>query len=271
MEKQMLKICALQMNVSADKEKNLSTAEAELLAREGQMDLAVLPEMFCCPYESSLFPEYAEEEGGLVWQRMSALAKKLGIYLIAGSMPELSEGKIYNTSYVFDRQGRQIAKHRKVHLFDINVEGGQYFMESDTLTAGETFTVFDTEFGPMGLCICYDIRFPETFRSMGKKDIVMAFVPAAFNMTTGPAHWELSFRMRALDNQIYLLGCSSARDPEAGYVSYGHTILADPWGQVQAQLDEKAGVLMETVDLDREKKIREQLPLLKHRRPELYA
>ena len=99
----------------------------------------------------------------------------------------------------------------------------------------------------------------------------MIIVPAAFNMTTGPAHWELSFRMRALDNQIYLLGCSSARDPEAGYVSYGHTILADPWGQVQAQLDEKAGVLMETVDLDREKKIREQLPLLKHRRPELYA
>jgi predicted amidohydrolase len=258
------------MPVKANMEQNLRRAEEELCCREGQIDLAVLPEMFCCPYESRLFPVYAQEAGGPVWQKFSRLAAKLGIYLIAGSVPEREDGRIYNTAYVFDREGKQIARHRKVHLFDINVAGGQYFMESETLTAGDSFTVFDTEFGRMGVCICYDIRFPETFRCMGREDIVMAFVPAAFNMTTGPAHWELSFRMRALDNQIFLCGCSSARDPEAGYVAYGHTILTDPWGRVRAQLDEKPGVLMQTVDLEEEKKVREQLPLLRHRRRDLY-
>lgn len=131
------------------------------------IDLAVLPEMFCCPYENKYFPEYAEIEGGDTWEKCSRLAAEYGIYLVAGSMPERDEaGNIYNTSYVFDRNGHQIGKHRKMHLFDIDVKGGQYFKESDTLTPGDQVTVFDTEFGKMGLCICYDFRFPELARLM---------------------------------------------------------------------------------------------------------
>lgn len=117
--------------------------------------------MFNCPYQTDQFPVYAEPQGGESWQALSCMAKEEGIYLAAGSVPEVDEeGKVYNTAYVFDRQGRQIAKHRKMHLFDINVTGGQYFKESDTLTAGDAITVFDTEFGRMGICICFDIRFP---------------------------------------------------------------------------------------------------------------
>ena len=152
---------------------------------------------------------------------MSDYARKYHIYLIAGSMPEADDvGKVYNTSYIFDRDGKQIGKHRKAHLFDINVKNGQHFKESDTLTSGDHATVFDTEFGKMGVMICYDIRFPEFARTMALDGARMIFVPAAFNMTTGPAHWELTFRARALDNQIYMLGCAPARDIQAGYISW---------------------------------------------------
>lgn len=227
--------------------------------------------MFCCPYQTENFPVYAEKEGGPSWQAMSDYARKYHIYLIAGSMPEADDsGNVYNTSYIFDRDGKQIGKHRKAHLFDINVKNGQHFKESDTLTSGDHATVFDTEFGKMGVMICYDIRFPEFARTMVLDGARMIFVPAAFNMTTGPAHWELTFRARALDNQIYMLGCAPARDTQVGYISWGHSIVTDSWGKVMKQLDEKEGILIEEIDLDREDQIREQLPLLKHRKSEMY-
>lgn len=267
-----MKVAAIQMPTVKDKIQNIRTAGTyiEKIKAENP-DFVILPEMFCCPYQTENFPVYAEKEGGPSWQAMSDYARKYHIYLIAGSMPEADDvGNVYNTSYIFDRDGKQIGKHRKAHLFDINVKNGQYFKESDTLTSGDHATVFDTEFGKMGVMICYDIRFPEFARTMALDGARMIFVPAAFNMTTGPAHWELTFRARALDNQIYMLGCAPARDTQAGYISWGHSIVTDPWGKVMEQLDEKEGILIEEIDLDREEQIREQLPLLKHRKSEMY-
>ena len=268
----IIKTAILQAHVYEEKSRNITQAAEILVRPELQgIDLAVLPEMFCCPYENKYFPEYAETEGGDTWEKCSRLAAEHRLYLIAGSMPERDEaGNIYNTSYVFDKNGHQIGKHRKMHLFDIDVKGGQYFKESDTLTPGNHATVFDTEFGKMGVMICYDIRFPEFARRMVLLGAKMIFVPAAFNMTTGPAHWELTFRARALDNQIYMLGCAPSRNVQAGYISWGHSIVTDPWGQVRNQLDEKEGILIEEIDLEWEEQIREQLPLLTHRRIELY-
>lgn len=264
-----IKVAAIQMPIAKEKQKNVRIAgeyiEKAVQTAKGDLDLVMLPEMFCCPYQTENFPIYAEKEGETVWQAMSDYAKKHQIYLIAGSMPECDKkGNVFNTSYVFDRQGRQIAKHRKAHMFDIQVKNGQCFKESDTLTPGSHTTVFDTEFGKMGVMICYDIRFPDFARSMVKEGARAIFVPAAFNMTTGPAHWELTFRARALDNQIYMLGCAPARENGAGYVSWGHSILTDPWGEVVCQLDEKAGILLGEIDLEREEQIRDQLPLLRH-------
>ena len=267
-----MKVAAIQMPTVKDKIQNIRTAGTyiEKIKAENP-DFVILPEMFCCPYQTENFPIYAEKEGGPSWQAMSDYARKYHIYLIAGSMPEADDvGNVYNTSYIFDRDGKQIGKHRKAHLFDINVKNGQYFKESDTLTSGDHATVFDTEFGKMGVMICYDIRFPEFARTMVLDGARMIFVPAAFNMTTGPAHWELTFRARALDNQIYMLGCAPARDTQAGYISWGYSIVTDPWGKVMKQLDEKEGILIEEIDLDREDQIREQLPLLKHRKSEMY-
>lgn len=267
-----IKIAAIQMPTVADKMENVRTVKAYLeKIKDENPDFVILPEMFCCPYQTENFPIYAEKEGGPVWQQLSGYAKQYGIYLIGGSMPEKdAEGNVYNTSYIFDREGKQIGKHRKVHLFDIDVKGGQTFKESDTLTAGDSDTVFDTEFGKIGVMLCFDIRFPELSRMMVNDGVKVIFVPAAFNMTTGPAHWELSFRTRALDNQIYMVGCAPARDVSAGYISWGHSIVTDPWGRVTGMLDENEGILLAELDMDYEEQVREELPLLKSRRKDIY-
>lgn len=163
---------------------------------------------------------------------LSHLAAELGLYLVGGTVPELSEGRIYNTSYVYGPDGRQLAKHRKAHLFDIDVQGGQRFRESDTLSPGNAITTFETAFGTMGLCVCFDLRFEELARCMCLRGAKVIFVPAAFNMTTGPAHWELLFRQRAVDNQCFTVGVSPARDEQGSYVAYGNSIAVDPWGAV---------------------------------------
>ena len=267
-----IKVAAIQMSTVADKMENVRTVKTYLeKIKDENPDFVILPEMFCCPYQTENFPIYAEKEGGPVWQQLSGYAKQYGIYLIGGSMPEKdAEGNVYNTSYIFDREGKQIGKHRKVHLFDIDVKGGQTFKESDTLTAGDSDTVFDTEFGKIGVMLCFDIRFPELSRMMLNDGAKVIFVPAAFNMTTGPAHWELSFRTRALDNQIYMVGCAPAGDITAGYISWGHSIVTNPWGAVVDMLDEKEGILLAELDMGYEERVREELPLLKSRRKDMY-
>ncbi len=268
-----MRAALVQMPVADDKLANLGKAVDYIeKAAQAGADLIVLPEMFCCPYQTASFPIYAEREGGEHWAMMAQAAQDNGIYLVAGSMPEVdAAGRVYNTSYAFDRSGRPIGKHRKMHLFDINVPGGQVFHESDTLHAGDQVTVLDTEFGKIGLMICYDIRFPELSRLMVDQGARIIVVPAAFNMTTGPAHWELLFRCRALDNQVFTLGAAPARQTSARYISYGNSIAVSPWGEVLARLDDQAGLLLTDLDLGQVDQIRQQLPLLAQRRHDLYS
>ena len=241
----LLTVAQLQTRVYAQKETNLSLLDGLFCqAKDAGADMICLPEMFSCPYETPNFPVYAEPGGGPSWQTLSGLAERYQVYLSAGSVPESDEnGNVYNTAYVFDREGRQIAKHRKVHLFDIDVKGGQRFKESDTLTAGDKSTVFETEFGPMGLCICYDFRFPELARRMVLD--------------------------RAVDNQVFTFGTAPARDMDASYHSWGHSIAVSPWGTVLNQMEAEEGMQITSIDLDEVEQVREQLPLLKHRMADL--
>ena len=264
-----LKIAQIQMSVTADREANLRRA-CDMVRQAGAVDMAVLPEMFCCPYDNSCFAPYGEPEGGAAYQTLSALAREQGIWLVGGTMPELAEGRVYNTCYVFDPAGRCVAKHRKMHLFDIDVAGGQRFMESETLSAGDTVTTFDTPWGVMGVCVCFDFRFEELARLMTLSGARVLVVPAAFNMTTGPAHWELLFRQRAVDNQCFTVGTSPARDTAAGYVAWGHSIVCDPWGTVVHQCDEKEQTAVTTLELARVDAVRSQLPILSARRTDVY-
>lgn len=268
-----IKIASLQTKVYEDKYDNIEKL-AELIASGAAdgADIISLPEMWNCPYQTENFPVYAEPEQGDSWLALSTIARKNKAYVVGGTIPELGEdGKVYNTSYVFDREGNQIGKHRKVHLFDIFAHGEQVFKESDTLTGGDAFDIFETEWCSMAVNICFDIRFPESSRIPAIKGAKVIFNPASFNMTTGPAHWELGFRQRAIENQVYMVGTAAAQDPDAGYIGYGHSIITDPWGKVVMQMDEKAGSAITEIDLDYIEEVRAKLPLMSARRTDIYS
>ena len=267
-----IKIALCQINVVDNKQKNIENATSMILkATQQNADFIVLPEMFNCPYSNEKFIEYCEEENNSsTLSKIAQLANENNIYILAGSIPEKEDSKVFNTSYLFDKNGKIIAKHRKMHLFDIDVKGKIYFKESDTLSPGNQVIIAKTEFGKIGIGICYDIRFPELARLMVEFGAQILFYPGAFNMTTGPAHWELTFRARALDNQVYCVGVAPALNTKASYHSYGHSIITNPWGGVITQLDETENLKVVEIDLDEIKKIREELPLLKNKRNDLY-
>lgn len=268
----MLRIGLVQMLVEDSKENNISEAEEMIKKAVNKgAEIVVLPEMFNCPYDNSFFRSYAEEEGGHTFSRLSKIAKDEGIILVGGSIPEIdSTDRVYNTCYIFDSKGNKIGKHRKMHLFDIDVHGGQYFKESDVLSPGKSVTVFDTPYGKMGTAICFDFRFPELSRLMVYEGAKIIFIPGAFNMTTGPAHWEILFRTRALDNQVYTVGVAPARNHEASYGSYGNSMIVDPWGKVICRLDYEEDILVEDIDLDKVEKMRKELSLLSSIRHDVY-
>lgn len=268
----MMDVALVQMQVGQDVKSNLGKMEkmVEQAASAGAQ-VVVLPEMFCCLYQTESFLRYNEPVNGQIWSALKETARRNKVYLIGGSMPEDGmDGHIYNTCFSFDPQGEQIGRHRKVHLFDVDIKNGMRFKESDTFTSGKELTILETPFGRLGIMICFDIRFPEWSRLLSLSGAEVIIVPAAFNMTTGPAHWQMSFKARALDNQVFMLGCSPARDETGPYVSYGHSIIAAPWGNVLAELDENEGLLLCQIDLGSVKSIREQLPLLKSMRKDLY-
>lgn len=278
----MTNIALIQMKVTANSEDNLNKGKDLVKkAAAAGAQIVVLPEMFICPYETPLFPQFAEPEGGPVWQALSDLAKSQQIWLFAGSVPERGEegdtpdqgreGHVYNTCYVFNPEGTCVGKHRKVHLFDIDIQGGQRFKESDTLSPGTEPCLIETPFGKIGVMICFDIRFAEWARLLTDMGAQMLIIPGAFNMTTGPKHWELLIRARALDNQLFVAAVSPARDESASYVAYGNSMIADPWGDVIHRLDEKEGVLMTEIDLAMGQRVRGQLPVLSARRLDLYS
>lgn len=272
-----INIALCQMNVVDNKGENIRKAIQMIKESKKQgADLAVLPEMFNCPYENEKFIEYAEElNGSQTLEKIANIAKEENIHVLAGSIPELEEDgegiqSIYNTAVLFDNKGKLLGKHRKMHLFDIDVKGKIYFKESDTLSAGNEFTVIETELTTIGIGICYDVRFVELSRIMALNGAQILIFPGAFNLTTGPAHWEILFRSRALDNQVYAIGVAPALDKDASYNSFGHSIAVNPWGEIIEELDYEEGLKIVEIDLDEIKRIREEIPILKNRRTDLY-
>ena len=281
-----INVALCQMNVMDDKEKNIEKAILMIKQSKKQgADLAVLPEMFNCPYENEKFIEYAEElEESVTLKEIAKVAKEENIHVLAGSIPELElneknngdkdnineKQSIYNTSVFFDNHGKILGKHRKMHLFDIDVKGKIYFKESDTLSAGNEFTVIKTDLAKIGIGICYDIRFVELSRIMALEGAEILIFPGAFNLTTGPAHWQMLFKSRALDNQVYAIGVAPALDKDANYNSYGHSIAVNPWGEVIEELSFDEELKIVEIDLDEISRIREEIPVLKNRRTDLY-
>jgi omega-amidase len=269
--KDNFRIGLCQMKVLDDKMLNLGKAISMIdLATKDGAEMVILPEMFNCPYDTNKFKAYAESrDSSKTLKAVSTAAKNHGVYLVAGSIPELLDGKIYNSCFIFDRKGQIIDVHRKMHLFDVDIPDIE-FKESDTITSGNRVTVVDTDPIKIGVAICYDMRFPELFRLMALKNADMMVVPGAFNMTTGPAHWKTTVRARAIDNQTYVAAVSPARNTNLSYVAYGHSIIVDPWGKVMGEAGYGEEIICATIDISYLKNVREELPLLKNRRTDIY-
>lgn len=267
-----LKVGLCQMHVIDNKKENLITAKKMIKeACSNDVDLILLPEMFNCPYENEKFIEYAENKNNSeTLNVISDLAKKYNVNIIAGSIPEKENQNIYNTCFVFNENGKIIGSHRKMHLFDIDVPDKIRFMESDTLSPGDEFNVINMGEYNLGLGICYDMRFPELSRILTLNNTDIIAFPGAFNYTTGPAHWKLLLRSRALDNQVYILACSPSSDENSNYNAYGHSMVVNPWGIVIAEAKSDEEIIYANLDLSKIKEIREQIPVLKNRRVDLY-
>ncbi|KAG0364732.1 hypothetical protein BGZ54_007203 [Gamsiella multidivaricata] len=269
------RLALVQLAVTADKDANLANARTHVLeAASNGANLIVLPECFNSPYGTKFFPEYAESaKDGPSVKALSAMAKEAKAYLIGGSIPEHdpTDDNIYNTCTVYNPEGEKIATHRKVHLFDIDVPGKIRFQESETLTAGNHLTHVDTDFGKIGVGICYDIRFPEPAMIAARQGCFAMIYPGAFNMTTGPLHWELLQRARAVDNQIFVAACSPARDLDASYHAWGHSTIVGPAGDVLQTMEEKQGIIYADLDQTMMTEFRQSIPLTTQRRFDLYA
>ncbi|KAH9001659.1 carbon-nitrogen hydrolase [Lactarius akahatsu] len=242
-----------------------------------------LQECFNSPYGHVHFPVYAESIGFRKGEKydidasqsesvkmLSEAAKTEGVWLLGGSIPEKdpSDGNVYNTSTVYSPQGELVATHRKVHLFDIDIPGKITFKESETLTGGSTTNFFDTEFARVGLGICYDVRFPELAAISARCQVLI--YPGAFNMTTGPLHWELLQRARAVDNQVYFSMCSPARDLTAGYHAWGHSLVVDPMGSKLVEAEDGEAILHTRIDPKTFNDARAGIPVTVQRRFDVY-
>ncbi|GMH40566.1 hypothetical protein BSKO_08470 [Bryopsis sp. KO-2023] len=279
----VLALC--QMKVSPNKQQNIATAEkAVKVAAKNRADVVVLPERWNwwpaknsnsdlasfaepipSPSEECSFPTQSPSI-----QAMSSISQKHGVALIGGSILEKDREKIYNTCCVFSPNGRLMGKHRKVHLFDIDIPGKITFRESDTLSPGGGLTSVELADVKIGLGICYDIRFPEMAMLYAREGAQMLIYPGGFPMSTGALHWELLLRARALDNQVFVAGCSRSVNPELDRQAWGHSAIVGPSGEILAQcLDEEATILTK-ISTEKLEAMRASSPIQEQRRSDLY-
>ena len=268
--KDTLKLAVLQLRTELDRAETMAkTARMLREAAEGGAEMAVLPEMFNCPYAGRYFREFAALGHQETVEALSNLARENRIWLVGGSVPEREGDRLYNSCFIFDDTGQTVARHRKIHLFDIDAPGMR-FRESDTFTPGKDITVFDTPWGKMGAAVCFAVSFPELFRAMARRGARLILLPAQFNMVTGPVHWESTLRIRAVDNELFLAAASAARYEGFRYECWGHSLVSDPWGTLIAAADEKEQILYADLDFARVEEVRRQLPTFLHLREDVY-
>lgn len=270
-----MRLALLQLKSSKDKAENLRNAAEKIrqVVNKCQPRLVALPECFNSPYGTKYFRDFSEDvPNGITSKTLSQLAKDHDIYIVGGTIIEKDDNDdIYNTCTIWDPNGNLIGKHRKMHLFDIDVEGGIRFKESDTLSAGNDFTIAEVDGHKIGIGICYDIRFEEMARIYRNEGCEMIIYPSAFNMTTGPLHWELLQRSRANDNQVFVATISPARDESADYVAYGHSMVVDPWAKIIKSAESGEETVVVDVDFSLVNQVRQQIPTSFQRRIDLYS
>lgn len=266
-----IRTALIQSKVGKNRSENLDNARKLIdQAKNLGARLVSLPECFNSPYGTKFFNEYAESvPNGPTSEMLSKAAKENQIYLVGGTFPEIENNKFYNTCTVWGPEGNLLAKYRKMHLFDIDIPGGITFKESDVLSPGDELAMFEIDRVKVGLGICYDLRFEELAKLYRLKGAEILIYPAAFNLTTGPLHFELLQRARAIDNQVFVLGISPARGDQ-GYIAYGHSQITSPWGKVIGQAKEGEQIIQVDLDLNECDQVRQQIPIYSQRRTDVY-
>jgi deaminated glutathione amidase len=268
-----LRVACVQLTSRDDKAANLATAE-RLVARAAAngADLVMLPEKWNGIGDAETLHALAEPlEGGESVEAMAGWARTHGVAIVGGSITERREGreKLSNTSCVFDAEGSLAAVYRKIHLFDVDV-GGLVYRESDAEEPGDEPVVAELEGWPVGLSVCYDLRFPELYRILALEGAELLSVPANFTLVTGKDHWELLLRARAVENQCYVAAAAQVGEVMPGRPSYGRSLIADPWGIVLAAAPDEETVIAAELDRARLRAVRDRLPSLASRQPNAY-
>jgi predicted amidohydrolase len=269
----LLRVAAVQLTSRADKAANLATAE-RLVARAAGLgaELVALPEKWNFIGSAEELHGGAETlADGESVAAMSRWARELGVALVGGSITERRPGreKLSNTSLAFDRDGELVAAYRKIHLFDVDV-GGQAFRESEAEEPGDETVVAQLAGWPVGLSVCYDLRFPELYRILALEGAELLAVPANFTLFTGKDHWHLLLRARAVENQCYVLAPAQLGETRPGRLSYGRSLVVDPWGTVLAEAPDEETVVVAELDRRRLARVRAELPALASRVPAAY-
>jgi len=261
------RVAAIQMasgpSVSANLEEAARLIE-EAVSQKAQ--LVVLPEYFCIMGMKDTDKLAVREQPGegQIQKFLSNTAKRLGIWLVGGSVPLASSepDKVYNSCLVYADNGEQVARYDKIHLFGLQL-GHEHYAEEKTIKAGNQVVAVDSPFGRIGLSICYDLRFPELFRMMNNVDIILA--PAAFTAITGKAHWEVLVRARAVENMAYVIAPGQGGYHVNGRETNGDSMIVDPWGVVMERLPRGSGAVVATIDPEYQASLRTNLPALDHR------
>ena len=268
-----LRVACVQLTSRSDKAANLEKAQA-LVAKAAATgaDVVVLPEKWNAIGDREALHAAAESlESGESVEAMGNWARKHGITLVGGSITERREGreKLSNTSIVFDSDGSVVGVYRKIHMFDVEV-GGHVYRESDAEEPGDEPVVVDTEGWRTGLTVCYDVRFPELYRILALEGAELVTVPAHFTLYTGKDHWELLLRARAVENQYYVAAAAQIGETLPGRLSYGRSLIADPWGIVVAMAPDEETVIAAELDRRRLDEVRANLPSLASRQANAY-
>jgi deaminated glutathione amidase len=262
----------VQLTSTTDVESSMKSAEA--LVREANRrgaKLVVLPENTSFMGSDEEKRKVAEPIEGPTFARLSALAKREGIWLVGGTLPEKgpTQELTRNTSVVFSPEGRPVAAYRKIHLFDVALGEGATFKESSSVAPGEHGVVVETPLANVGLSVCYDLRFPALYRALVHAGAELLTVPAAFTVPTGRDHWEVLLRARAIENQCYVLAAGQFGQNTEKRATFGRSMIIDPWGTVLALAPDRPSVAVAEIDLDHLRSLRRRLPCLEHERAEI--
>ncbi len=269
-----MKVTLVQMNSVGDKALNLANARAliERAVVQERPDWICLPEVFDFIGGSRAEKMAAAEElpGGPAYQMCQALAREHKVFIHAGSILEKAPGeeRLHNTSVAFNREGKEVARYRKIHMFDITAPDGAKYHESAAFKPGNSVVTYDCEGVTVGCAICYDLRFSYLFQALADKGADIVALPAAFTLVTGKDHWEVLCRARAIEMQAYLCAPAQTGAHKAGHetrFTYGNSLIADPWGQVVAKASEGPGLVSSYVDVERIRKIRAMIPVAQHK------